>query len=213
MKLVSREEQEAQQRATIMGGVKGFLGGAAVALPASLVLQRRWQYYRHLPLSLKAFGVIMVVVPSFVISAEHAGQRFEREHWHDIGKQELDAKAAREEQRWEALSTGEKLKDFANRHQYGIILGGWALSMGLSFGIIARNKYQTLPQKIVQARMWAQGLTLGVLIAAGVATQAKRSTAQDEGPVRHIEADHSWRDIVEHELQEQQQARAAAKQQ
>ena len=79
--IVSKEEQDAQQRATIVGGLKGFLGGAAFALPASYVLQRRWGYYRHLPPSLKALGVIMVVVPSFVISAEHAGQRFEREHW------------------------------------------------------------------------------------------------------------------------------------
>ncbi|GJE84520.1 respiratory supercomplex factor 2, mitochondrial [Phanerochaete sordida] len=211
MKIISREEQDAQQRATVLGAVKGFVGGAAVALPMSMLLQRRWQYYRHLPLSLKAFGVIMIVVPSFVISAEHAGQRFEREHWHDLGKQELDAKAAREEQRWERLSVGDKVKDFASRHQYGIILGGWALSMGLSFGLIARNRYQSLPQKIVQARLWAQGLTLGVLIVAGVATQAQRASA-DQGPVRHLEADHSWRDIVEHELQEQKQAGVVAKQ-
>ena len=42
----------------------------------------------------------------------------------------------------------DKVKDFAGRHQYGLILGGWALSMGLSFGLIARNRYQSLPQKV-----------------------------------------------------------------
>ena len=56
-----------------MGGAKGFLSGAAVAFPASYLLQRRWAYYRQLPPCLKVFGVILVVVPSFVISAEHAG--------------------------------------------------------------------------------------------------------------------------------------------
>ncbi|EKM59779.1 uncharacterized protein PHACADRAFT_181748 [Phanerochaete carnosa HHB-10118-sp] len=210
MKLISREEQDAQQHATLVGGIKGFLSGAAIALPASLLLQQRWAYYRHLPLSLKAFGVIIVVVPSFVISAEHAGQRFERKHWHDLGKQELDAAAARESRRWESLSAGERMRDFANRHQYGLILGGWALSMGISFGLVARNRYQTLPQKIVQARLWAQGLTLGVLIVAGIATHANR-TKEDEGPVRRVEADHSWRDIVNHELQEQRQRAIAAR--
>jgi hypothetical protein len=81
VQLVTKEELEAQQRATIAGGVKGFLGGAAVAFPTSYILQRRWSYYHHLPPSLKALGIIMVVVPSFVISAEHAGQQFERTQW------------------------------------------------------------------------------------------------------------------------------------
>ena len=68
-------------RATIMGGVKGFLGGLAVAGPVSYVFNKRWAYYRGLPPSLKALGIIIVVVPSFAITAERAGLRFEREHW------------------------------------------------------------------------------------------------------------------------------------
>lgn len=86
--------------------------------------------------------------------------------------------------------------------------------------------------------MWAQGLTIGVLIAAGVMTHARRVREMDEGPVRHLvstpasfptsspenliadsafhatqEADHSWKDIVEHEEQARQlaQQRAAAR--
>lgn len=34
--------------------------------------------------------------------------------------------------------------------------------------------------------MWAQGLTVGVLIAAGVVTHANRSQIEEEGPVRHL---------------------------
>lgn len=131
-----------------MGGLKGFLSGSAVAFPISYALQRRWAYYRHLPPSLKAFGIVLIVVPSFVISAEHAGQAFERQHWHDSGKAELDAVASRAQSHWDALSVREKVNDFALRHQYGLILGGWALSLGLSFGLIARNRYQTMPQKV-----------------------------------------------------------------
>ena len=52
--------------------------------------------------------------------------------------------------------------------------------------------------------MWAQGLTIGVLIAAGIMTHAQRQKALDEGPIHH-NTDHSWRDIIEHE-----QATAAA---
>ena len=59
-------------------------------------------------------------------------------------------------------------------------------------------RYQSSAQKIVQARMWAQGLTIGVMIAAGVATHAQRTKAIEEGPMHH-NTDHSWRDIIDHE--------------
>ena len=47
--------------------------------------------------------------------------------------------------------------------------------------------------------MWAQGLTIGVLIAAGALTHSQRVKAIEEGPMHHQNADHSWRDILEHE--------------
>ena len=81
MQIITKEEQDAQQRATIVGGLKGLAGGLGVALPASYLLYRRYPYYRALQPSLKAFGVILVAVPAFVISAERAGQKFEREQW------------------------------------------------------------------------------------------------------------------------------------
>lgn len=145
---MSKEEQIAQQRATIIGGAKGFAGGSAVALPISYLLHRRWPYYRALPPSLKAFGVILVVVPSFVISAEHAGQQFERDRWSGAGKQELDSIKARQDERWNSMSMSQKIGDVAQRHEYGLILSGWAASLVGSFGIIMRNKYQTMPQKV-----------------------------------------------------------------
>ena len=81
MQIITKEEQDAQQRATIVGGLKGLAGGLGVALPASYLLYRRYPYYRALQPSLKAFGVILVAVPAFVIRAERAGLKFEREQW------------------------------------------------------------------------------------------------------------------------------------
>ncbi|KAI0796807.1 hypothetical protein C8Q75DRAFT_846226 [Abortiporus biennis] len=211
MKIITPEERAAQQHATVVGGAKGFFGGLAVALPASYILQKRWHYYRSLPLSLKAFGVIIIAVPSFVISAEHAGLKFEKQHWNDIGKHEMDTIQAREQAHWDSLSIGGKIKDAAARHQYGFIGGAWALSMVGSFGIIMRDRYQTLPQKLVQARLWAQGLTLGVLIAAGIMTHARREKVFDEGAVRHLTVDHSWKDVVEEETREAHAAEGRTK--
>lgn len=53
------------------------------------------------------------------------------------------------------------------------------------------RRHQTATQKIVQVRMWAQGLTVGLLIGAGILTQSQRKEAAAHRPV-----DHSWKDIV-----------------
>lgn len=53
------------------------------------------------------------------------------------------------------------------------------------------RRHQTTTQKVVQVRMWAQGLTVGLLIGAGILTQSQRKEAAAHRPV-----DHSWKDIV-----------------
>lgn len=78
---MTEEELNEHQRVTVIGGAKGFFGGLGVALPASFIAQQRWPYYRSLPLSIKALGIVSVVVPAFVVAAEQAGHRFEREQW------------------------------------------------------------------------------------------------------------------------------------
>jgi hypothetical protein len=45
--------------------------------------------------------------------------------------------------------------------------------------------------------MWAQGLTIGILIAAGVLTHSERAEA-----AKHHAVDHSWRELLEAEAKE-----------
>lgn len=209
MKIVSQEELAAHDNATIRGALEGTLASAAVAVPGFMMLNRRWAYYRALPLPLKVMGGVMIVAPCLAIQAERRGLEFDREHyWVGAGKNEMDREAAAEQAKWDALSTGEKVRDWATRHQYSIILGSWALSMGVAGGIISRNKYQSIPQKVVQARMWAQGLTIGVLVAAGILTHRSRQ----ETAVRRLPADHSWQTLLEEQSREEEarQSRLAA---
>ncbi|THH29143.1 hypothetical protein EUX98_g5063 [Antrodiella citrinella] len=229
-----QDQRDAQMRATVIGAAKGFFGSLAVAAPASYILNRRWAYYRALPPSLKALGIIVVVVPSFAISAERAALKFEREQWCVASIQfyaegyEQDVSliyASLVYARWDAMSFSEKAADVAARHEYGLIGGGWAVSMVGAFSIIMRNPRRVACARVsvvkskadvfwyilqvVQARMWAQGLTIGVVLAAGILTHARRVRVQNEGAVRHLEADHSWKDIVA----EEQRAENAAKEQ
>ncbi|KAF8514842.1 hypothetical protein BU17DRAFT_68204 [Hysterangium stoloniferum] len=190
MKILTEEEIRAQSHATMVGGMKGFFGGLALALPASYLANKRWPYYRSLPPSIKALGVVSVVIPSFVIAAEQAGHAFERLQWTGIGKEELDAAKTAEQLHWESLSPTGKASEWASKNKWGIILGSWATTMVGSFSIIMRDRHQTFPQKIVQARMWAQGLTVGIIIGSAVMTAHSRQKMDRAHPMGG--RDHSW---------------------
>jgi len=206
MKIVTQEELEAFNKVTLRGAIEGGVGGLAVGIPLVYLLHRAWPAYRALPISLKALGVVAIAAPACVIQAERAGIEFERAHWSGLGKEELDEVHRRERQRWDSLSTQAKVKDWAIRHRYGIVGISWATSMALAFGIIMRKPNMKFAEKLVQARMWAQGLTIGVLIAtAGLAhgEYGKPRTTKDY-------ADHSWRVMVEQELKDEKQRADAA---
>ncbi|OJA16436.1 hypothetical protein AZE42_03806 [Rhizopogon vesiculosus] len=202
MKIVSQEEIDGHANATIRGAAEGVFFSAAVAIPASLILNRRWAYYRSLPLSLKVLGTVLVVAPCLSIQAERRGLEFDRAHWTGAGRMELDREVAEEEARWKSLSTKDKIADWGSRHQYSIILGSWVLSMAVAGGIVARDRHQTIPQKVVQVRMWAQGLTIGVLIAAGVLTHSQR-----QATLQNRSVDHSWRALLVEQAREEEEKR------
>lgn len=64
------------------------------------------------------------------------------------GKDLLDEEEHAEQKRWESLSTKERISDWAIKHQYPLILGSWAASMGVAAAIIMRDRHQTPSQKV-----------------------------------------------------------------
>ncbi|KAL4242034.1 RCF1 family protein [Abortiporus biennis] len=205
MKLATEEELAGHHAATVRGAIEGVAAGFAISIPGTWYLNRNWTYFRKLPIQLKALGIVMVVAPLYAIQAERRGVEFDQSTWTGAGKNELDRLEKVEQNKWEALTTKEKIKTWAMENQYKVILGSWAASMLLAGGIVWRNKYQTPAQKVVQARMWAQGLTVGVLIAAGIATQAQRKSNQE-----HKTEDHSWVGMVE-EIEREEAEKASHK--
>jgi len=45
-----------------------------------------------------------------------------------------------QESHWQQMTTKEKLGDWAARHQYSIILAGWASSLSVAGAVISRDK-------------------------------------------------------------------------
>jgi Hypoxia induced protein conserved region len=74
---------------------------------------------------------------------------------------------------------------WGREERYKIVGVSWLASMVAAFAIVGRNPYLTGQQKLVQARVYAQGLTLAVLIAsAGFEMQDSR---QEKGRYETIE--------------------------
>ncbi|WWD22739.1 hypothetical protein CI109_107232 [Kwoniella shandongensis] len=196
MRIAGEKDFRGYQDATVNGGLKGALLGAGISIPAYYVLMQRSATYRALPLPLKALGAVVIVVPSVYISAEKAGERFSKSQYTGVGKRELDRELLEERERWDKLGFVGKTQDWAGRHKFGLIGAGWAGSMALAFAIVARNPYQSTSQKVVQARMWAQGLTVGLLVSSAMLTGFD-SSALDEPRGVHESNDHTWKAILE----------------
>ncbi|WVQ94204.1 hypothetical protein IAU59_001282 [Kwoniella sp. CBS 9459] len=192
MKLATADDFRAYNDAVINGGFRGTALGFGLAVPAYFILNKRVAAYRNLPAPLKALGGVMIIVPCISITAEKAGEAFTRTQYTGVAKRELDREAVIEAERWERMSFVDKMGDWAGRHKYQLIGAGWIGSLGLAWGITARNKLQSTSQKVVQARMWAQALTVGLLFAT---SYASFSQASEEPRAPH--EDHTWRAILE----------------
>jgi Hypoxia induced protein conserved region len=64
-------------------------------------------------------------------------------------------------------TTGQKFKEWFRERRYQLVGGSWVASIATAFALVGRNPYLTTQQKIVQARVYAQGFTL--LVMAGLA--------------------------------------------
>jgi len=189
MKVLTQEEINDFESSVYKSGFKGALQGTAVAIPGAWLLNRQSQYYRRLPLQIKGLSVMMVIVPWAFTQAERETTIFMEEQWkkrpgYVPHANEVEAKP---------VST----LDWIEGHKWSIVGAGWAGSMAAAFSIIARDPYQTGAQKIVQARIWAQGLTIGIIMAAaGLTAFRGKDSIEVHTHEKFGQGDHSWRQQI-----------------
>lgn len=160
---MSPEQLKAHDAASRRGVIEGTLVSGTVALAGSYWAQRRFPAYQRLPLSLKALGVIVVVLPCLSIQGERRGLEYDRSQWfvfcpwliflegfanyfcfyferEGASVRLLDDKEVQEAKMWDRMSLSQKIGDWGFRHQYSIIMGGWAGSLAIAGAIISRQK-------------------------------------------------------------------------
>ena len=134
-----------------------------VGIGGVLFANKRFQFIRHLTLPMKTFLITSSTTFASIISADRASRSFESSRapqrlYRDKSSSELDQIRAQE-------SSWQRFMDWGRENRYTIVVASWVASMGAALAIVNRTPGLTKAQKLVQARVYAQGLTLAVLIA------------------------------------------------
>ncbi|TGO18529.1 hypothetical protein BTUL_0009g00480 [Botrytis tulipae] len=218
MKILTKEEEAEHYNATLKGGITGGFIGLTMGGAALYVANRRFHTIRSLTIPMKSFLVSSSGTFAAIISADRASRSYE---WNrDPSRNYKDKSTLLLEQEKANETTAQRLKAWGKENRYSIVTASWVASMGIAFGMVSKNKYLTGAQKLVQARVYAQGLTLAVLVASAAFEMgdAKKGTGRWETVTvldpndpehKHLiqkkihheayEGEDLWRDMVEAE--------------
>ncbi|ODV62857.1 Rcf2p [Ascoidea rubescens DSM 1968] len=201
MKILSEDEKAAHSSATFWAGFKGGLAGAAISALLFTVGAKRWPVLHRLPTAAKT--AVVITPPTLLISicAEEGSNNFDKIVYSSEHTQQT---ALKEYLRWQNLSYREKTIELVSSNRYSIIVGAWAASLYGSWALVNRDPIMTKPQKIVQARMYAQFLTVALLLGSIGLTVWEENNMSHTPQAHKIED--SWKDILADEEDRERKA-------
>lgn len=101
-----------------------------------------------------------------IVTADHFSRSFEASRHPDEGYQDEAARVRAEQDA--RKSPFERFMAFGKEYRYPIVATSWVLGMGVALGVVGRSPYLSTQQKLVQARVYAQTITIAVLCATAV---------------------------------------------
>ncbi|KAK4042590.1 hypothetical protein C8A01DRAFT_33394 [Parachaetomium inaequale] len=164
MKIISKEVEQEHYGVVIRGGLLGGTAGLALGLAGVIGGARRYPVIRQLTLPFRSFIVTSTGTFGAIVVAERYSINYQRSHDAMNNYMEASHRAA-EEARRAHQTDYQRFLAWGRENRYSIVFASWIAAMGLALAMVGRNKYLSTSQKLVQARVYAQGLTLAVLIA------------------------------------------------
>lgn len=163
MKILDNDEREAHISHITTEGAKGLFYGSLLSAGIFGYLKFRHPVrFSHFNTSIKACIFAMPTVGMGAFFADQGSLEFDRQlHTSDYEQKKL----LDEYRSYSRLSASDKVFHFLNENKYKIIIGAWAGSLYGSWVLVNRDKIMTITQKAVQARMYAQGITIVLLIS------------------------------------------------
>lgn len=165
MKILTKEQEQEHYRETLKGGTIGGLAGLAVGTLGVVAGSSRYAFFRGLTLPLRAFLITSAGTFGGIIAADHYSRAYERaSNPKQVEYEQREREKYKEEHAGQTFT--ERAMEFGRKERYKIVGASWVASMITAFALVNRNKFLTGQQKLVQARVYAQFLTLGVLVAS-----------------------------------------------
>ncbi|KAL1879329.1 hypothetical protein VTK73DRAFT_7166 [Phialemonium thermophilum] len=232
MKVISKEEEQAHYHEVVKGGIIGGTLGLTAGVIGVVGAYRRYPAFRSLTLPFRCFLVSSIGTFGAIVTAERYSINFAkakdpRTTYKDETQRAIEEVKASE-------SATQKFMDWGRENRYTIVGVSWLAAISIAMAIVSRNKFLSTSQKIVQARVYAQGLTLAVLIATAAFETADAKSGKgrwetvriiDPNDPEHkhwiekrvhkeeYEGQDLWKDMVaaeERRLEAQKQAKAPA---
>ncbi|SCV03971.1 LAME_0H14708g1_1 [Lachancea meyersii CBS 8951] len=199
MKILTEEEIEAHHYHTLSGGLKGAAAGVLISGLIFKLVPVRFPKFQpsRMPWSLKT--ALFITPPTLLTSicAEEASSGFERMMY---GSNATTNAAVEEHRRWKQLPWSEKLIESVSSNKYKIIVAAWAASMYGSWKFVDRDPIMTKTQKAVQARMYAQTVTVALLLGSIGLSMYEEKQHPD---ARKLEASRRWEKALERAEEEE----------
>lgn len=163
MEGVSQKHQKEHYNAVMKAGLIGGALGGTLGFAGVYFGSKRWSIMKHMTVAYKGFLVSSSVLVGGTILSENKSIEIGRAS-NPMNNYKDEAAIARELVRQQQTSY-ERVMEWGKENRYTIVFGSWIAAMGIALGIVGRSKYLSGAQKLVQARVYAQGLTVAVLIA------------------------------------------------
>lgn len=166
MKILTKEEEAVHYSAVVRGGLIGGTIAGAVGLAGVVIGSRRYAAVRSLTLPFRSFLVTSSATFGAIVVAERASVNFGKAQ--NPMSSYVDQSRSTYDESLKNQPASQRALRWARENRYTIVAGSWVASMATAGLLVSRNKYLTTGQKVVQARVYAQGLTLLVLIVTGL---------------------------------------------
>ncbi|KAG7113544.1 Respiratory supercomplex factor 2 like protein [Verticillium longisporum] len=166
MKVLSQEEERAHYNVVLKGGAIGGTLGLVGGLAGTMFASRRYPAFRALTLPFRTFLVTSTATFGAIVNADRESIKFAHSKDPMYGYQDASQRAR--ELAHQNESAQDAFMRWGRTNRYGIVFGSWIASMAAAMAIVNRQKYLTGAQRLVQARVYAQALTVAVLVVTAV---------------------------------------------
>ncbi|KAL0095713.1 hypothetical protein J3Q64DRAFT_1711262 [Phycomyces blakesleeanus] len=165
-KVLSPAQEKECDRIAFNNGLKGAALGLGLGLVATVMTFRRSPEFRALSRPFQSIMAVSGASAGYLFAADRASSAYENRVLGYTDEEMLTSLNRRQNPNAAPLSTTDHVLHYLNDNRWTVIGVSWAVSMVGALGLSFSNRFLTTQQKIVQARMYAQAVTIAVLMAS-----------------------------------------------